>query len=91
MLLLKHIPCLLSQTYGFVLSLETDGFVKSLCINHEKYILDYSDNWFDLHKGTPMEVVIPKTARTLFGEELILTAEELELLTLTHCGSYMEI
>ncbi len=84
-------PTVTEHEDSFVLSLETDGFVKSLCINHEKYILDYSDNWFDLHKGTPKEVVIPKTARTLFGEELILTAEELERLTLTHCGNYMEI
>ncbi len=38
-----------------------------------------------------MEVVSPKTACTLFGEEIILNAEELELLTLTHCGNYMEI
>ena len=76
---------------SFILSFEADGFVKSLCINHEKYILDHSDNWFDLHRGAPMEVVSPKTACTLFGEEIILNAEELELLTLTHCGNYMEI
>ncbi len=73
----------------FVLQLESEGFVKGACIEHDRYILDMSDNWLDIHKNETVLVHVSKLASLLTGEAVTLTCDDIDEFIYTHCGNYV--
>ncbi len=76
---------------AYALTLASDGFIHALSLTHDEYILDMSDNWFDILPGVPVTVTVKKRARTLSGEAVLLTAEDIGNIAVTHCGNYAKM
>ena len=60
----------------FAVTLSADAYVMAVCMDCKTMDVDFSDNWFDLHGGTPVTVTIPKTKGmtiTKLREELTVT------------------
>ncbi len=44
----------------FEIMLTSDNFAKSVCLSLEAFDCIFSDNWFDIHGGTPVTVTVKK-------------------------------
>lgn len=57
---------------SFAVTLTADNFAKSVCLSLKDYDCIFSDNWFDIHGGTPVTVTFAKpegmTAEELRGQ-----------------------
>ena len=74
---------------AFLLTVQTESFMHACALTHDKYVLDLSDNWFDVLPDRPVTVAVSKRARTLGGAEVAITAEDVCMIELTHCGNYV--
>ncbi len=73
----------------YSLTLSSDGFIHAASLTHDEYILDLSDNWFDILPGEPVTVRVGDRARTLSGECVELTSGDIGNIRITHCGNYI--
>ena len=49
----------------FALTFTSDVYAKSVCLSLANHDCVFSDNWFDLHGGEPVEITVPKDGLTL--------------------------
>ncbi len=79
----------ITETDGeFSLTLTADGFIHAASLTHDEYIIEMSDNWFDILPNTPVTVKISKRARTIDGKAVLLTPDDIGKIRITHCGNY---
>ena len=74
---------------SYLLTLTSDGFIHAAALMHDEYILELSDNWFDILPGVPVTVKISKQASKLDGAGVTLTSDDIKNIEILHCGNYV--